>query len=112
MSKEEKKEKEELVEDYLTTDELNDIKQVIQDLNSAKIKLADNVLEQEQVKKVLDVIKTKLVDKERVLITKYGADAQISLETGKVSKKAKEDYVKEINKEEVKKKREQQFKTK
>ena len=28
------KEKEELVEDYLTTDELNDIKQVIQDLNS------------------------------------------------------------------------------
>ena len=46
-----KKEKKELIEDYLTTDELNEIKQVIQDLNSAKIKLADNVLEQEQVKK-------------------------------------------------------------
>ena len=95
MSKKEKKEKQELVEDYLTTDELNDIKQVIQDLNSAKIKLADNILEQEQVKKVLGVIKTKLVDKERVLITKYGADAQISLETGKVSTKVKEDYMKE-----------------
>jgi hypothetical protein len=104
--------KEELIDDYLTTDELNDIKQVIQDLNSAKIKLADNVLEQEQVKKVLDVIKTKLVDKERLLITKYGKDAKISLETGKVSTKQKSEYTKEITPEEVKVKREEQFKTK
>ena len=36
-----KKEKKELIEDYLTTDELNEIKQVIQDLNSAKIKFLD-----------------------------------------------------------------------
>tara|TARA_A100001201_G_scaffold143207_3_gene143879 strand:- start:11824 stop:12162 length:339 start_codon:yes stop_codon:yes gene_type:complete len=112
MSKKEKKEKEELVEDYLTTDELNDIKQVIQDLNSAKIKLADNILEQEQVKKVLDIIKTKLVEKERVLITKYGKDASISLETGKITPKQKETYKAVTTPEEVKQKREQQFKTK
>ena len=104
--------KEELIDDYLTTEELDDIKKVIQDLNSAKLKLADNILEQENVKKVLGIIKTKLVEKEKVLITKYGSDAQISLETGKVSKKAKEDYIKPIDKEEVKKKREEQFKTK
>ncbi len=107
-----KKEKTELIEDYLTKDELNEIKQVIQDLNSAKIKLADNVLEQEEVKKVLGIIKTKLVDKEKSLIVKYGADAKVSLETGKVSVKQKDKYLKVEDKEEVKKKREQQFKNK
>ena len=104
--------KEELIDDYLTKEELDDIKKVIQDLNSAKLKLADNILEQENVKKVLGIIKTKLVEKEKVLITKYGSDAQISLETGKVSKKAKEEYTKPIDKEEINKKREEQFKTK
>tara|TARA_R100000734_G_C3281365_1_gene74903 strand:+ start:473 stop:796 length:324 start_codon:yes stop_codon:yes gene_type:complete len=102
--------KEELIDDYLTKEELDDIKKVIQDLNSAKLKLADNILEQENVKKVLGIIKTKLVEKERVLVTKYGKDAKISLETGKVSTKQKSEYMKEITPEEVKVKREEQLK--
>jgi hypothetical protein len=105
-----KKEKKELIEDYLTTDELNEIKQVIQDLNSAKIKLADNVLEQEQVKKVLGIIKTKLIEKEKTLITKYGKDASISLETGKITPKQKVDYTTVKTPEEVKQLREEQIK--
>tara|TARA_Y100001938_G_C7823169_1_gene297619 strand:- start:156 stop:476 length:321 start_codon:yes stop_codon:yes gene_type:complete len=104
--------KKEKVEDYLTTDELNEIKQVIQDLNSAKIKLADNVLEQEQVKKILGIIKEKLIDKERVLITKYGKDASISLETGKITQKQKNDFLANKDIEEVKKQRAAQFKAK
>lgn len=79
------------IEEYLTEDELKEVKQLLQDLNTAKIKLADGFLEMEQVKSVLKIIKEKLVDNERQLVTKYGKEARINLDTGKVTKQYKPD---------------------
>ena len=79
----------EKVEDFLTTDELKEIKQLIQDLNTAKIKLADGFLELESVKSVLKIIKEKLIDNERSLVAKYGKDAKLNLETGRVTQQQK-----------------------
>ena len=79
----------EKVEDFLTTDELKEIKQLIQDLNTAKIKLADGFLELESVKSVLKIIKEKLIDNERSLVAKYGKDSKLNLETGRVTQQQK-----------------------
>ena len=81
----------EKIEDFLTEDELKEIKQLITDLNTGKIKLADGVLEVEHIKKILKLIKEKLIDKERALIVKYGKDSTINLQTGKISKKVEKD---------------------
>jgi hypothetical protein len=103
---EKRKEKKETVEDFLTPQELTDIKNLIQDLNTAKIKLADGFLELESVKKVLQIIKDKLIDNERSLVAKYGADAKLSLETGRITRqkadKAKDFIDKRVLKKEEK----------
>ena len=106
MSIKEKKEKKEQVEDFLTPEELTQIKNLIQDLNTAKIKLADGFLELESVKKVLQIIIDKLIENERSLIAKYGADAKLSLETGRITRqkveKSKEFLDKQVFKREEK----------
>jgi hypothetical protein len=84
----------EKIEDFLTEEELKDVRQLIKDLNTAKLKLADGIMEQDNVKKVLGIIKEKLIGQERVLITKYGEDASINLETGKITKKQAEAFLK------------------
>lgn len=84
----------EKIEDFLTEEELKDVRQLIKDLNTAKLKLADGIMEQDNVKKVLGIIKEKLIEQERVLITKYGQDSSINLETGKITKKQAEAFLK------------------
>jgi nitrogen regulatory protein PII-like uncharacterized protein len=84
----------EKIEDFLTEEELKDVRQLIKDLNTAKLKLADGIMEQENVKKVLGIIKEKLIEQERVLITKYGQDSSINLETGKITQKQAEAFLK------------------
>ena len=86
----------EKIEDFLTADELKEIKQLLLDLNTAKLKLADDFLAIEQVKDVLKIVREKLISNERQLIVKYGKDAKINLDTGKISKAQKE---KILNKE-------------
>tara|TARA_R100000664_G_C2682198_1_gene89720 strand:+ start:267 stop:527 length:261 start_codon:yes stop_codon:yes gene_type:complete len=71
--------------DYLTEEELSGIKKMLTDLNAAKLKLADTIIESEKYKSVIKVIREKLHENERGLIEKYGKDASISLETGKVT---------------------------
>ena len=72
---------------YCTEEELKSLKQLIMDLNTSKIKLADYALEIENVKKVISVIREKMSNKEKELIEKYGEDAKINLDNGSITKK-------------------------
>tara|TARA_R100001594_G_scaffold11802_1_gene26429 strand:+ start:1943 stop:2215 length:273 start_codon:yes stop_codon:yes gene_type:complete len=74
-------------EKYCTEEELSSLKQLVMDLNTSKLKLADYALEMENVKSVINVIRQKMSTKEKELIEKYGDDAKINLETGAITKK-------------------------
>ena len=74
----------------LTEQELKRIQDLNMDFNNAKMKIADNVLMQQNALKALEDLRTTFGVEERKLAETYGQDAIINLETGEVSKKEPE----------------------
>ena len=74
----------------LTEQELKRIQDLNMDFNNAKMKIADNVLMQQNALKALEDLRTTFGVEERKLAEIYGQDAVITLETGEVSKKEPE----------------------
>jgi hypothetical protein len=74
----------------LTEQELKRIQDLNMDFNNAKMKIADNVLMQQNALKALEDLRTTFGVEERKLAEIYGQDAIINLETGEVSKKEPE----------------------
>ena len=74
----------------LTNEELTSLRKALSDFNQAKVKLADIMMEQQQVMGFIRELKQVFIREEEVLLKKYGTDARIDLSTGAVTKKEKE----------------------
>ena len=70
----------------LSKEELTSLRKKLTEFNQAKVKLADAVLHQEQLKGFISQLKEVFVSEEQKLLDKYGKDASINLETGEVTK--------------------------
>ena len=71
----------------LTEKELETIKELVKEFNQAKIQLGDTVISQANILKRVDDIKISYAQAEEGLISKYGKDAIINIETGEVTDK-------------------------
>jgi len=72
---------------FITQDELSVIQTMNADFNKAKINLGDIEMEKHNILRAIDGLKAAFADHEKTLISKYGADAVINLQTGEVTKK-------------------------
>jgi hypothetical protein len=69
----------------LTEQELSEIKNLINEFNQAKIQLGDTVISQTNILEKVGSIKSSYAKAEENLISKYGKDATINIETGEVT---------------------------
>jgi len=71
----------------LEAEELNFIKEATSKLNAAKSMLGDLELKKNNIFKQIDMLQMQMEKKEQELISKYGLNSVINIETGDVKQK-------------------------
>lgn len=74
----------------LLKEELELLQQMNKDFNNAKAALGDLEMKKHEILKDVDALRTISIENEKKLVTKYGADAVINIQTGEISKQTKE----------------------
>jgi hypothetical protein len=74
----------------LLKEELELLQSMSKDYTNAKNALGDLELRKHDVLADIDAIRKVFVENEKKLISKYGADAVINIQTGEISKQTKE----------------------
>jgi hypothetical protein len=74
----------------LLKEELELLQQLSKDYTKAKNTLGDLELRKHDILKDIDTIRGISEDNEKKLMSKYGADAVINIQTGEITKKPKE----------------------
>jgi hypothetical protein len=75
------------LEKFLTKEELEKTQGMHGDFNKLKMQLGDIELQKQGVLKQVDMLKAFFAEHEKELMTKYGEDAVINMQTGEVTKK-------------------------
>jgi len=75
------------VEKFLTKEELERTQSMHNDFNKLKMQLGDVELQKQGILKQVDMLKNFFAEHEKELMTKYGEDAVINIQTGEVTKK-------------------------
>jgi hypothetical protein len=71
----------------ITAEELQKLQAVLQDLNAAKIKIADAELEKVAAINQLEDIRKQFAVVEKELTDKYGEDISLNIQTGEIAQK-------------------------
>lgn len=69
----------------LTKDELELLQGLVTDYNNVKIRIADTFIAQDALLKEIESMKAAYIKEEKKLLEKYGDDAVINVQTGKVT---------------------------
>lgn len=71
----------------LTAEELQNLQNLQSDFTKAKVALGDIELKKYELLKQIDILRNQFSEQERALISIYGQDAVINMQTGEVTKK-------------------------
>lgn len=74
----------------LTQEELQAIQQMNAEYNRLRLNVADLEMQKHSTLMMLDSLREKFSNHERLLIERYGEDAVINMKTGDITKKEKE----------------------
>lgn len=74
----------------LLKEELELLQQMNVDFNNAKVALGDLELRKHSILQDIDALRRVSSENEKKLITKYGADSVINIQTGEITKKQPE----------------------
>jgi hypothetical protein len=74
----------------LTKEELEAIQQMNAEFNRLRLNISDLEMQKHSVLMMLDSLREKFSNHERLLIERYGEDAVINMKTGEITKKEKE----------------------
>ena len=74
----------------LTKEELEAIQQMNDEYNRLRLNISDLEMQKHSVLMMLDSLREKFSNHERLLIERYGEDAVINMKTGEITKKEKE----------------------
>jgi hypothetical protein len=74
----------------LTKEELEAIQQMNAEYNRLRLNISDLEMQKHSVLMMLDSLREKFSNHERLLIERYGEDAVINMKTGEITKKEKE----------------------
>jgi len=69
----------------LTEQELTNVRELVNQFNTLKIQLGDAYIAQQMIMKKIDEVKVSYSAMEEELVSVYGQDATINIETGEVS---------------------------
>jgi len=69
----------------LTEQELTKVRELVNQFNTLKIQLGDAYIAQQMIMKKIDEVKVSYSAMEEELVSVYGQDATINIETGEVS---------------------------
>jgi uncharacterized protein YjcR len=69
----------------LTEEELTKVRELVNQFNTLKIQLGDAYIAQQMIMKKIDEVKVSYSAMEEELVSVYGQDATINIETGEVS---------------------------
>ena len=69
----------------LTKDELELLQGLVTEYNNVKIRIADTFIAQDALLKEIESMKAAYIKEEKKLLEKYGDDAVINVQTGKVT---------------------------
>tara|TARA_R110000803_G_scaffold68172_1_gene129914 strand:+ start:109 stop:348 length:240 start_codon:yes stop_codon:yes gene_type:complete len=75
----------------LTEQELTNVRELVNQFNTLKIQLGDAYIAQQMIMKKIDEVKVSYSAMEEELVSVYGQDATINIETGEVSITEKEE---------------------
>ena len=73
----------------LTKEELEAIQQMNAEYNRLRLNISDLEMQKHSVLMMLDSLREKFSNHERLLIERYGADAVINMQTGEITNKEK-----------------------
>jgi hypothetical protein len=73
----------------LTKEELEAIQQMNAEYNRLRLNISDLEMQKHSVLMMLDSLREKFSNHERLLIDRYGADAVINMQTGEITNKEK-----------------------
>jgi len=71
----------------VTQEELSKIQEMNAEFSKAKAAIGDVELQKHNIIKHIDALKVEFNEYEQILISKYGADSVINIQTGEVTKK-------------------------
>lgn len=74
----------------LQKEELEAIQQMNAEFNRLRLNISDLEMQKHSVLMMLDSLREKFSNHERLLIERYGEDAVINMKTGEITKKEKE----------------------
>jgi hypothetical protein len=77
----------EILKNYVLQEELDKIQAMNADFAKAKIALGELELNKQGILNQINAMRQDFYDYEKMLITKYGQDSVINLQTGEVTKK-------------------------
>ena len=69
----------------LSKEELELLQGLVTDYNNVKIRIADTFIAQDALLKEIELMKATYIKEEKKLLEKYGDDAVINVQTGKVT---------------------------
>lgn len=72
---------------FLTKEELTQIQGLQAEFNKSKVAIGDLELQKQSIFKVIESLKKDFADVEQELISKYGKDSVINIQTGEVTQK-------------------------
>ena len=73
----------------LSKEELETIQQMNAEFNRLRLNISDLEMQKHSVLMMLDSLREKFSNHERLLIDRYGADAVINMQTGEITNKEK-----------------------
>jgi hypothetical protein len=74
---------------FVTQEELSKVQEMNTDFTKAKTAIGDIELQKQNIIRHIDAMRKEFADHEQMLISKYGADSVINLQTGEVTQKPK-----------------------
>lgn len=74
-------------EKFLTKEELEKTQAMHNDFNKLKLQVADAELQKQSALRNIEFLRSEFAKHEQELMTKYGEDAVINMQTGEVTKK-------------------------
>ena len=69
----------------LSKEELELLQRLVTEYNNVKIRIADTFIAQDALLKEIELMKATYIKEEKKLLEKYGDDAVINVQTGKVT---------------------------